>query len=370
MAEPLKHFFDARLLASLADEIGRAHPGLDRRRFVADGLRGLDALELLARGEHLAQVLQRHLPSDYERAVRVLIDSLPAERAPSEGLPAMAPFRYLPHVCYVARFGLDHFEASMLAQYELTQRFSAESSIRPFLIRYPEATYERLVLWASDANVHVRRLVSEGTRPRLPWAQRLRDFQREPGPVLALLERLKDDPERYVQRSVANNLNDIAKDHPDRVVELCGRWRDSAGEGRRWIIQHALRSLVKQGNPGALALIGAGSRPKVSLRAVEVAPARPRLGRQVAVSFELASTGRTAQDLLVDYAVHFVKANGTRRPKVFKLKRLSLPARGSVRLQARLSFVDLTTRKHYRGRHAIDLLVNGVRFALCEFEVA
>jgi 3-methyladenine DNA glycosylase AlkC len=282
----------------------------------------------------------------------------------------MAPFRYLPHVCYVARFGLDHFEASMLAQYELTQRFSAESSIRPFLIRHPEATYQRLVQWASDPNVHVRRLVSEGTRPRLPWAPRLRDFQRDPGPVLALLERLKDDPERYVQRSVANSLNDIGKDHPERVVEVCWSWGMSASEGRRWIIRHALRSLVKQAHPGALALVGAGRRPRVSVTSVEVAPARPRLGKQVAVSFELASTGRVAQELLVDYAVHFVKANGARRPKVFKLRRLKLPAKGSVRLQARLSFADLTTRKHYRGRHAIDLLVNGVRFELCEFEVA
>ncbi|HTV23049.1 MAG TPA: DNA alkylation repair protein [Polyangiaceae bacterium] len=370
MAEPLKNFFDERLIASIAADIGRVYPALDPQRFVADGMDGLEALALLARGEHLARVLQRHLPQDYERAVDVLLASLPAEPAPSDGMPAMAPFRYLPHVCFVARFGLEHFEASMRAQYELTQRFSAESSIRPFLMRHPEATYARLVLWASDPNVHVRRLVSEGTRPRLPWAPRLRDFQQDPTPVLALLERLKDDPERYVQRSVANNLNDIAKDHPDRVVEVCGRWRESASEARRWIVRHALRSLVKLAHPGALALVGAGRRPKVSVHRVQVAPARPRLGKPAAVSFELASTARVAQDLLVDYAVHFVKANGSRRPKVFKLRRLRLPASGRVELQARLSFVDLTTRKHYRGVHAIDLLVNGVRFALCEFEVA
>ena len=370
MAEPLKNFFDARLIASIAAEIARVYPALDQRRFVADGLDGLDSLELLARGEHLGRVLQRHLPDSYERAVEVLIASLPDARAAGEGATAMAPFRYLPHVCFVARFGLEHFEASMRAQYELTQRFSAESSIRPFLVRYPGPTYARLVLWASDPNVHVRRLVSEGTRPRLPWAPRLRDFQKEPGPVLALLECLKDDPDRYVQRSVANNLNDIAKDHPERVVDVCARWRQAAGEGRRWIIRHALRSLVKLAHPGALALVGAGRPPKLAVRAVELAPTRPRLGRQVTIGFELASTGRVAQDLLVDYVVHFVKANGSRRPKVFKLRRLSLPASSSVRLEARLSFVDLTTRKHYRGRHAIDLLVNGVRFALCEFEVA
>jgi 3-methyladenine DNA glycosylase AlkC len=369
MAEPLKNFFDARLIASVAAEIGSAYPGLNQERFVADGIDGLGALALLARGEHLAQVLRRHLPGDYERAVRVLIDSLPAATSPTAGAPAMAPFRYLPHVCFVARFGLEHLEASLQAQYELTQRFTAESSIRPFLVRYPDATYQRLLLWARDPNVHVRRLVSEGTRPRLPWAPRLRDYQREPGPVIELLELLKDDPERYVQRSVANNLNDIAKDHADRVVEVCRRWREAASEGRRWIIRHALRSLVKRAHPGALELVGAGRRPQVRVGAVEVSPARPRLAGQVTVRFELASAARTAQELLVDYAVHFVKANGGRRPKVFKLRRLKLPAQASARLELRLSFLDLTTRKHYRGRHAIELLVNGVTFELCEFEV-
>lgn len=368
MAEPLKNFFDARLVGSLADDIQRAYPALNRKAFVADGKRGLDALELIARGAHLAEVLRRHLPSDYEAAVRVLLASLGPRLEQTETL-GMAPFRYLPHVTFVARFGLEHFEASMLAQRELTQRFTAESSIRPFLVRYPDQTYERLTLWASDPNVHVRRLVSEGTRPRLPWAPRLREYQRDPRPVLALLELLKDDPERYVQRSVANNLNDIGKDHPELLVEVCARWSAGASEGRRWIVKHALRSLVKKGNRAALALLGVGARPRVAVRAVEVTPARVRLGKPVTIAFELASTARVTQDLLVDYSVQYVKSNGRRRPKVFKLKRVRLPASGSVRLLARLSFLDLTTRKHYPGLHGVDLLVNGVSFALCELEV-
>jgi 3-methyladenine DNA glycosylase AlkC len=369
VAEPLKNFFDEKLIASIADDIARAHPRLRRRQFLADALHGLDGLELTARGHHLADVLRRHLPPDYETAVQILIESLGPELERSDAF-GMAPFRYLPHVSFVARFGLDHFEASMLAQRELTKRFSAESSIRPFLIRYPEQTYDRLVLWASDPNVHVRRLVSEGTRPRLPWAPRLREFQRDPTPVIALLELLKDDTERYVQRSVANNLNDIGKDHPERAVEVCRRWSELGSEGRGWIVKHALRSLIKKSNVSALALLGVGARPKVSVRGVVLAPARPRLGKPLSIGFELASTGRATQDLLVDYAVHFVKANGTQRAKVFKLRRLRLPARAVVRMQARLSFVDMTTRKHYPGLHAVELRVNGVAIPLCEFEVA
>lgn len=368
MAEALKKFFDAELIAGIAAELARVHPEFDRRRFERDALKGLDALELLSRGIHIADVMQRHLPADFPSAARVLLDSLGPEHASSEVF-GMAPFRYLPHVCYVARHGLDHFEVAMQAQLELTKRFTAESSIRPFIERYPERTHALLIGWAAHPNVHVRRLVSEGTRPRLPWAPRLRAYQRDPSPVLELLELLKDDPERYVQRSVANNLNDIGKDHPELLVQICRAWSQGGGDGRRWIVKHALRSLIKSGHPGALSLVGAGARPRIELRDVRVAPARPRLGGRLNVGFELASTARASQALLIDYAVYFVKANGERRPKVFKLRRVELPARASVRLEARVSLADMTTRKHYPGRHALELRVNGVRLPVCEFEV-
>ncbi|MGH2708582.1 MAG: DNA alkylation repair protein, partial [Actinomycetota bacterium] len=217
---------------------------------------------------------------------------------------------YMPHVFFVQKYGLDDFEAAMRVQYELTKRFSAESSIRAFLVRYPENTYARLVEWAHDESVHVRRLVSEGTRPRLPWAPRLRAFQEDPRPVIALLELLKDDPERYVQRSVANNLNDIGKDHPDLAVEVCRRWSTGASPGREWIVRHALRSLVKEAHRGALETLGVGGKPNVSVTGVRLVPPSVKLGGELRFSFEIASTGDRVQELLIDYAVHFVKANG------------------------------------------------------------
>jgi 3-methyladenine DNA glycosylase AlkC len=281
----------------------------------------------------------------------------------------MAPFRYLPHVLFVQKYGLEDFEIAMRAQYELTKRFSAESSIRAFLVQYPEQTYERLVEWARDGSVHVRRLVSEGTRPRLPWAPRLRAFQRDPQPVIALLEMLKDDPERYVQRSVANNLNDIGKDHPDLAVEVCRRWSIDATPGRAWIVKHALRSLVKQGHGGALALMGAGAVPNVAIDNVRLSPRNVMLGGRLRLSFEIVSTVRKQQTLLVDYAVHFVKANGATKRKVFKLRRLDLPAGGRVRLASAVSFADLTTRRHYPGRHRLEALINGAVHPLAAFDL-
>src|SRR5688572_30733780 len=214
------------------------HPGFPSEAFLRDVLAGYGPLSLTARGQHVAKALRRHLPADYPRALQVLLASAsqPHDHRASGG---MAAFLYMPHLFFVAQHGLDHFEDSMRAQHALTQRFTAEYSIRAFLEKHPEATLARLREWTRDPSAHVRRLVSEGTRPRLPWAPRLRAFQKDPRPVLELLELLRDDPEPYVRRSVANHLNDIAKDHPALAVEVCRRW--SAGdppESRRWIVGH------------------------------------------------------------------------------------------------------------------------------------
>jgi 3-methyladenine DNA glycosylase AlkC len=368
MAEQLKNFFDAEVVRSIARDLHGAYPAFRKRAFTDQCMAGLGDLELLARGWHIAEVMHQHLPNPFAAAAEILIASLGPEHVDGNSF-GMAPFRFLPHVLFVQKYGLEDFEIAMRAQYELTKRFSAESSIRAFLVRDPERTYARLVEWARDGNVHVRRLVSEGTRPRLPWAPRLRAFQQDPQPVIALLEMLKDDPERYVQRSVANNLNDIGKDHPDLAVEVCGRWSIAAKQGRAWIVKHALRSLVKKGHAGALALMGAGAAPRVRIDKVRLSPRNVMLGGRLQISFEIVSTARTAQTLIVDYAVHFVKANGTTKRKVFKLRRLDLPAAGQMQLASAVSFADLTTRRHYPGRHRLEALINGAVHPLATFDV-
>ncbi len=329
MAEELKHILNEAAIRNLAGELRRVHAPFREKPFVAACRAGLDELALMARAWHIADVLHDHLPRPFAAAADILLASLRPKPAPDENGPS--PLRYMPHLCFVQKYGLDDFETAMRAQYIFTQWFSAEFSIRAFLTKYPEETYARLLDWTGDANVHVRRLASEGTRPRLPWASRLPAFQADPRPVIALLERLKDDPERYVQRSVANNLNDIGKDHPDLLVELCRQWLVGASPERKWIVQHALRSLVKKGHPGALALLGVGARPDIRISDVSLTPRHVSVGDKLRFSFTIASTGQQAQDLLVDYAVHFVKANGASRPKVFKLRKIALPAATSAR---------------------------------------
>ncbi|AUX40671.1 hypothetical protein SOCE26_020720 [Sorangium cellulosum] len=371
MATSLKLFFDRDLVAGIAAELRAAHRGFDARGFTAAAQDGLDALELTARARHIAAAMHHFLPARFPQAAAILRASLPPPREHRDGEPAgdaMAPFRYLPHVFYVAEHGLDDFEPAMQLQYELTRRFTAEFSVRAFLLRHPEATYERLSAWARDPDPDVRRLVSEGTRPRLPWAQRLPAFQRDPAPVVRLLELLKDAPERYVTRSVANNLNDIAKDNPEVTVDVCQRWSKDATPERRWVIRHALRSLVKGGHRGALEVSGFAAAPAVHVGAVDL-PRQAALGERLRFTFDLTSTAAAPQRLLVDFVVHFIKARGGAAPRVFKLRAVDLPSAGRVRLAASVSLEDLTTRRHYPGRHRIEALVNGVPFPLGAVDV-
>lgn len=370
MAEPLKLFFSPNLIRRLAADIARVYPEFPIQRFIAQACLGLDALELMQRADHIRQALAAHLPGDYPAAIDVLLRSLGPEHASDELLGAgMDVFYYMPHVLFVVAHGLDHFDLSMRAQYELTKRFSAETSIRAYLNRYPERTLDVLRRWTADANPHVRRLVSEGTRLRLPWAMRVKWLDDHPERVLELLELLKDDPAPVVRRSVANNLNDLGTVHPPLLIRTCAAWLVDATPERRALVEHALRSAVKKGVPEALQLLGFGTSARVRIDGVRFTPARVAIGGRVAISFDLASTAPSPQDLLVDLAVHFVKATGRTSRKVFKLTRVTLPARGRLALTSTVSLAVHTTRKPQPGRHEVEVLVNGQPFGLGAFQV-
>ncbi|MBK7978198.1 MAG: DNA alkylation repair protein [Deltaproteobacteria bacterium] len=370
MAEPLKTFFSTALVERLAGEIARVDARFAAAEFVAHASAGLESLELLDRARHIAAALTRHLPPAYPDAIEVLLASLGAEHASDELLGAgMAPFFYLPHVVFVAECGLEHFEISMRAQHELTRRFTAEFSIRPYLARHPERTLDVLRTWAFDPNPHVRRQVSEGTRLRLPWAARVPWLDAHPERVLALLELLRDDPTTLVRRSVANNLNDLGKVHAALLHETCARWLAEPSPSRRALVEHALRSAVKRGDPAALALLGYGHRASVAIEDVTIRPARVAIGGEVRIGFALVSRSRAPQELLVDLAVHFVKASGRAAPKVFKLRRLTLAPRERVPLSTAVSLAVHTTRKPRPGTHRVDVLINGEAKAIGAFEV-
>lgn len=255
-----------RTVSLIAESLAPHLPAFSRARFVRDADAGLDGLGLTQRGAHIAAAIRHQSSDDPRAALAAVVASLGPPLTATEG-NGLKPFFYLPHSAFIAGFAgsigyAQAHAAGLDACHALTRRFTAEWCLRPFLVADPTKTLAALKRWTRDPNPHVRRLVSEGTRPRLPWGTRLTMFVDEPTPALALLEKLKDDPELYVRRSIANHLGDVAKDHPQRVFDLCERWLDEAGrlrgaermENRRWIIRHALRHPWKKGDPDAMRL--------------------------------------------------------------------------------------------------------------------
>lgn len=249
---PLKDLLDRRAVQLIAESFAAAVPAFDSSGFIAAASTGLAALELKPRAAHIAAALASRLAQDQAAAAGQLIASLGPPLAMTAGF-GLKPFFYLPHTAWIHGH-LTDWEAGMAVNHAITRRFTAEYSIRPFIIREQARTLARLAAWIDDPDPHVRRLVSEGSRPRLPWAERLPALQRDPRPMLPLLDRLVDDPDLYVRRSVANHIGDIAKDHPDLAFAQCARWLRRATPERRWVVRHAVRHPAKHGVPQAIRL--------------------------------------------------------------------------------------------------------------------
>ena len=360
MAERLKDMYGPDVPVRIAGMIADAHPAFPADRFLRDALEGYEDLELTPRARHIADALSATLPEDFDAAADIVERSLgpPIEGDELLGL-GLDLFLYMPYVFWVADHGLGHWARAMRLQHALTQRMSCEYSIRVFIDVEYDRTMARLAEWTHDPSPHVRRLVSEGTRPRLPWAPRLRRFVEDPAPVLGLLELLKDDPTTLVRRSVANNLNDIGKDHPDLLVAVCRRWKKGATPERQQLIAHALRSAVKRGDPRALAILGFGAAATAEVGDVVIAPKRPRIGGTVRIELTVTNTGTRRAAFNVDLRVHFVKANGSTSPKVFKMGTPTLARGSSTRLTKSISLAQHTTRTHHPGRHEVDVVING-----------
>lgn len=372
MAEPFKNLFNENVIRDMAGHLARAWPAFDQVAFTEVALRNLEGLELKQRSAQITEALKAFLPDDYERAGAIMLTSLAPEEFPDQDFKpseaGVSGWAIMPMVDYVGLYGLDHFDLSMTLFKELTKGFSSEFGIRYFLNQEPERTLAVLTSWLDDPSRHVRRLISEGTRPRLPWGMRLQNFVADPAPVLPLLEALKDDPEEYVRRSVANNLNDIAKDHPDLVAEIAGRWLENASKDRQRLVRHACRTLIKQGHQGTLKAMGYAA-PQVDLAAITITTPEVTFGEELIFDLGLMSTSDQSQKLIIDYAIHHRKANGSTSPKVFKWKQVTLKDRAPLKATKKHAIKAITTRKYYPGQHKLEIFINGVSFGLKEFEL-
>jgi 3-methyladenine DNA glycosylase AlkC len=359
MAEPFKNLLNPQTVREIGAALAAASPQFDRAAFDAKALDGLAALEMKARAMHLCSALEATLPGDFDAAADVL------QQAIAGGLGGWALW---PVGEYVARHGLRRPERALALLHGLTQGFTAEWAIRPFIVAHPELCFATLQRWTADANPHVRRLVSEGSRPRLPWGLQLKGLIADPSPTLPLLEALLDDDSDYVRRSVANHLNDIGKDHPGLVAEWLERHLPGASAQRQALLRHASRSLVKRGDARVLKAWGLGARLRGEAR-LSVTPRRIRLGDTLSVDATLQSTLKRSQTLVVDYAIHHVKANGSTSPKVFKGWTLVLGGGESRTLRKSHAVKPITTRRYFSGRHRVELLVNGQAVADAWFDL-
>lgn len=353
----MKHYFSTDTARRLASQLG-----VDPDDYAAAIGPLVEDLEISDRVTVFADALHERLPGEFPVAVGGIVEKLGPELEEGEGYFNNA-FHLWPVSRYIERYGLEHPEVSLDAIEALTRRFTGEWAVRPFLREYPEMTMERVLEWAESPSHNVRRLASEGIRPRLPWAPVHTPFTVDPSPILPILERLYRDPSKYVRTSVANNLNDISRTHPALALETSQRWHADSP----WVAERALRTLVKRGDPDALRILGM-EPGGIDILAVDF-PTAARIGEAAELTVTLANTTDRPQQVLADYRVHFRKANGQLRPSVFRLGKTEL-APGERRTRVKRHVFRVTgTRTYYPGAQAVSVVVNGAGSAILPFEL-
>lgn len=350
MTELLKdRFFTRKFINDLGREISGIYPDFKQKRFqdlVYD--QAWSNMELKQKMNHITRCLAATLPEEYADALKIL----------TEVAPKFSGFDVMVFPDFVEHYGLDHWDISLPALALFTPLCSSEFAIRPFLARDPQKGMASMQKWAGDENFHLRRLASEGCRPRLPWAMALDVFKKDPSLILPILEELKDDPSEYVRKSVANNLNDISKDHPDTVLDLCERWQGSS-ENTDWVIKHACRTMLKAGNTRALVLFGFGDPGNIKITDLEVDHSTLHIGESLRFTFKMKLDHTEAYKVRLEYRLNFTKSNGKLSGKIFQIREAEYRP-GIHSISRKHDFKDLSTRKHYPGKHQISIIVNGV----------
>jgi 3-methyladenine DNA glycosylase AlkC len=360
MAEPLKNLYTPELIASLADAVKKEYKNFNKAKFMAHVFDPLwEERELKQRMRHITQSVHQFLPLSYPEQIEILKKTAPQFK----GFIAM----FFPD--FVEVYGLNHPDVSITALELFTQYSSSEFAVRPFIMKYQNRMVKQHLRWAKHKNHHVRRLASEGIRPRLPWAMALPQFKKNPTDVLPILERLKNDESEYVRRSVANNLNDISKDHPDVVLNIVNNWKGISKE-TDWIIKHASRGLLKQGHTEALSSFGLNHKVKAEVLGLKLTKSKVKIGDSFGFNFEVELKEKKAHEVRLEYKIYYMKSNGKISPKVFQVGTYKLTPQQVLPVKRTHRFADLTTRKHYPGAHKLVVVVNGKELSSVDFVLA
>ena len=360
MPDPLKNMYNHESISTLAADIQQAYPPFQADNFLLSVMDDTwDSLELKARARKITINLGKYLPPNYREAIAI-IDKVVMNYSDSwlDGNFSMI----FPD--FVEVFGLDDWDTSISALERYTQYASGEFAVRPFIINHEQRMMAQMYAWARHESNHVRRLACEGCRPALPWAQALPKFKKDPTPILPILEQLKTDPCKWVRKSVANNINDISKTHPDLVTRLAKEWYGQ-NEHTNWIVKHGCRTLLKKGNRDVLAIWGYDDVLSIDVHDFSLSVASIPIGESIPFSFAISS--KDATKVRLEYGIDYVKSGGKTSRKIFKISETVLKENGRKTYTKSHSFADVSVRKHYPGIHSVTLIVNGTQRGKLDF---
>ncbi len=349
MAEALKEIFNKKFYEHFALELTKVDKNFKAAKFITDVTKNIAPLSLNERMRTTSIVLSKYLPPDYKKSIELLVKTIPNLKR---------NYTSLVFPDFVSLYGHNDFNLSMEALKYFTQFGSSEFAIREFLKRDFKKTIKVMNDWAEDKNYHVRRLASEGCRPYLPWSFKLDEVIKNPKITQSILEKLKTDNELYVRKSVANHLNDISKDNTEWLLGILNTW-DKTNINTLWIIKHACRTLIKKGNAQSLSLFAFEKNVRVRVTNFKINKPEIQLGDTLLFEFDVISEKSKSQKLVIDFAIHYFKKSGKLSPKVFKLKEIELKPNQTLHISKKHRFEDFTTRKHYSGKHIIEILING-----------
>ncbi|MEE9440134.1 MAG: DNA alkylation repair protein [Saprospiraceae bacterium] len=365
MAEPLKYVYNEKFISDLAKAIRSNDKSFDINGFTKDVFdNSWSKLELKDRMRHIALMIDHHLNYEYEQNVNILKSTLELliTNDKKDG------FKYMLFPDYIEVFGLEYYDISIQAFEEITQFTSCEFAVRPFILKYKSKMIDQMKKWSTHSHYNVRRLATEGCRPRLPWAMGLPSLKKDPNPILSILDNLKQDNSETVRRSVANNINDISKDNPQIALAMISKWKGLSHETDK-LVKHASRTLLKQGNQTAMQLFGFGNTKNIAINNFNIINHHIKIGDYLEFNFDIQNTSNLPSLIRLEYNIYYQKANGTLSNKVYKISEKSYPKNTTITVNRRQHFKIISTRKLHTGLHQLSIIVNGKEFEKVDFHL-
>ncbi|WP_064966749.1 DNA alkylation repair protein [Tenacibaculum ovolyticum] len=366
MAELFKNIYNQKFFDSFVNTLIQVKSDFDKKSFlkcIYDNK--WENRELKQRMRHISIVLKNHLSENFDENIDTILRLI--HQLEKNGIKENSiEFMFLPD--FIELYGLENYTKSIETFEQITQFTSCEFAVRPFIIKYEVEMIKQMYIWSKHKHTMVRRLATEGCRPRLPWAMAIPSLKNNPAPIIPILERLKDDKSESVRRSVANNLNDISKDNPNMVIRLVKSWQGKTAEVD-WVIKHACRTLLKQGDLDVLKLFGFGSVEKIKINNLEIITPKVKIGTFLEFTFELKNTNSSPSKVRLEYGLYYQKANGSLSKKVFKISEKEYLKNSSTIINRKQSFKVITTRKFHLGKHQLSIIINGKEFEKNDFEL-